>query len=87
VNGRTVIAAFEFGADDLPVTFSADRYRDVSGAKAVMTPWVGRYSDYRAVEGVLVPHRVVAAWIVDGSSVQNARFDVQHVEFDVHAPF
>ena len=87
VNDRTVTATFEFGPDDLPVTCSADRYRDVGGGKAVMTRWVGRFSDYRAVDGVLVPHRVVAAWVADGDPIEYVRFDVQHVEFDVHAPF
>ena len=87
VNDRAVTAVFAFGPDDLPITFSADRYRDVEGGKAVMTPFVGRFSDYRAVGGVLVPHRVVAAWVVDGSSIEYARFDVQQVEFDVHEPF
>jgi uncharacterized protein DUF6544 len=75
------------GPDDLPITFSADRYRDVDGGKAVMTPFVGRFSDFRAVDGVLVPHRVAAAWVVDGSSIEYARFDVQQVEFDVHEPY
>lgn len=87
VNDRSVTATFEFGPDDLPVTCSADRYRDVGGGKAVMTPWVGRFSDYRAVDGVLVPHRVVAAWVVDGIPIEYVRFNVQHVEFDAHAPF
>ncbi len=85
VNGRSGTAVFEFGADDLPMTFSADRFRD-DGGKAILTPWVGRYSDYRPVDGVLVPHRVVAAWIIDGRALEYARFDVQQLEFDVRGP-
>jgi hypothetical protein len=87
VNDRSVTAAFEFGPDELPAAFSAERYYDDGGGKAVMTPWVGRFSDYRFVDGVLVPHRVVAAWVLDGIPIEYARFDVQHVEFDANAPF
>lgn len=87
VNALAVNAVFEFGPDDLPLTFSAERYRDVGGGQAVMSSFVGRCTDYRAVDGVLVPHRVVAAWVVDGSPIEYVRFHVQHVEFDVHAPF
>jgi hypothetical protein len=85
VNGRTATAVVEVGSDDLPVTFSADRYYD-DGGTAVLTPWVGRISDYRAVDGVLVPHRVVAAWVIDGRPIEYVRFDVQQVEFDGRGP-
>ena len=78
---------FEFGPDDLPCLFSADRFFDAGDGTAVLTPFVGRYSDYRPVDDVLVPHRAVAAWIVDGTSKEYVRFDVAHVEFDLHAPF
>jgi hypothetical protein len=82
VNGRTVAGQFVFGADDLPMTFTADRYRDIGAGKSVLTPFVGRSSDYRRVEGVLVPHRVVGAWIVDGQATEYVNFDVQQFAFD-----
>lgn len=81
VNGRSVTATFEFGPDDLPVTCSADRFFD-SGGQSVLTPWVGRFADFRAVDGVLVPHHVVAAWVVDGNPSEYVRFDVERVVFD-----
>lgn len=87
MNDRSVTAEFEFGPDDLPSAFSAGRYYDDGSGKAVMTPWVGRFSDDRAVDGVLVPHRVVAAWVIDGDPIEYVRFDVQRVELDVDAPF
>jgi hypothetical protein len=86
VNDRSVTAVFEFGPDELPATFSAERYYDNGSGKAVLTPWVGRFGNYRAVDGVLVPHRVVAAWVVDGIPIEYVRFDVQHIEFDANAP-
>jgi len=74
---------FEFGPDDLPATFSWDRFFDAGEGKAVLTPFVGRYSDSRPADNVLVPHRAVAAWIVDGTSKEDVRFDVEQLEFDL----
>jgi hypothetical protein len=84
VNDVTATGLFEFGSDELPSTFSAERFFDAGDGKSVMTPFVGRFTDYRPVEGVLVPHRAVAAWIVEGTSHEYVRFDVERLEFDVH---
>jgi len=82
VNGRSVTGEFRFGADDLPTTFSADRYRDVGGGKSELTPFVGTVSDFRSVDGLLVPHRVVGAWVIEGHAVEYVDFRVQQLEFD-----
>jgi len=82
VNGRTVSGEFTFGPDDLPVSFSADRYRDTGGGTSVLTPFVGRMRDYRSVNGLLVPHRLVAAWVVDGQPIEYADFEVEAIEFE-----
>jgi hypothetical protein len=82
VNNRTVSGEFEFGPDDLPATFSASRYRDVGGGKSVLTPFVGRISNFRSVDGVLVPHRVVAAWIIGGQTIEYVNFEIQRLKFD-----
>jgi hypothetical protein len=87
VNGRSVSGDFVFATDDLPMTFSADRYRDAGGGASVLTPFLGRMSDFRAVDGVLVPHRIVAAWIVDGQAVEYADFEVHRLDYDVTEPF
>lgn len=86
VNRRSVSAQFAFGSDNLPSTFSAERYRDVGG-RSVLTPFLGRLSDYRRVDGVLVPHRVIGAWIVDRETVEYVNFDVEHIAFDWNAAF
>jgi uncharacterized protein DUF6544 len=87
VGGRTVSGEFEFGADDLPATFSAERYRDVGGGKSVLTPFIGRVSDFIRVEGVLVPSRVVGAWVVDGRTIEYVNFEVERLEFDWTEPY
>ena len=87
VNGRTVSSEFAFGPDDLPTMFSAERYRDVGGGKSELTPFVGRLSDFRRVDGVLVPYRVIAAWVLDGKPIDYANFEVQQLEFDWREPY
>ena len=86
LNGREVHGVFEFGEDDLPSAFTAERHRDLGNGTTIPTPWVGRYADYREVEGMLVPHDVVVSWRVDGQESPYARFSVERLEFDVDAP-
>jgi hypothetical protein len=46
---------------------TTERYRLEKG-KAVLTPWVGRFADYRRVNGVMVPMRSEVEWILpDGA--------------------
>jgi vacuolar iron transporter family protein len=85
VNVRSVTASFEFGPDDLPTTCTADGFFD-GGGVSVLTPWVGQFTDFRAVDGVLVPHHVVAACVVNGNPSEYVRFDVERVVFDGGGP-
>lgn len=82
VNGLAVSGEFAFGPDDLPSSFMADRYRDVGGGRSLLTPFVGRVSDFRHADGLLVPYRVIGAWIVDGRPVEYANFEVQQLEYE-----
>jgi hypothetical protein len=85
VGGRDVTGTFELGDDDLPQRFRAQRYRDTPNG-GVLTPWEGRSTDFRRVDGVLVPHTMSAVWIVDGKEIEYARFTVERVELDVTEP-
>ena len=82
INGREVTGVFEFGSDDLPMAFTAERYRDVGGGQSALTPFIGRSSDYRSVSGVLVPFRVIGAWVVDSNPIEYADFVVEELAFD-----
>ena len=82
INGREVTGVFEFDGDDLPTTFTAARYRDVGGGRSVLTPFIGRSSDYRRVSGVLVPFRVVGAWVIENQPIEYADFVVEELAFD-----
>ena len=87
LNGRTVTGEFEFGEDDLPTKFSADRYRDLGGGQSVLTPFSGLSSDYREINGLLVPHQMIAHWHINGQAIPYVRFEVDRLEFDVTKPF
>jgi hypothetical protein len=87
LHGREGTGLFTFGDDGLPAMFSAERYRDLGNGKSVLTPFTGRLSDYRTVDGLLVPHMMVAAWIVDGRELEYVRFSVERIEFDVTATY
>jgi hypothetical protein len=65
------------------VLISGARYRDVGGGKAVLTPWLGRCSGYRAFGHFRVPAHVEVAWVVDGVEFAYARFDVTDIEYNV----
>ncbi len=82
VNGRAFNGEFAFGADDLPTAFTANRYRDIGGGRSVLTPFVGRLSDFQTVDGVVVPFRVIGAWVVDGTAIDYANFEVDRIVFD-----
>jgi hypothetical protein len=86
VNGRHVSGLFEFGSDDFPVRFTANRFRDVGGGKSVLTPFVGECRDYRDAGGLVLPHQLIGLWVIDGTPVPYARFNVTRIEFDVALP-
>jgi uncharacterized protein DUF6544 len=45
------------------VRISAMRYRDVDG-KAVLTPWIGHWRDYRRVNGMMIPMSGEVEWVL-----------------------
>lgn len=60
-----------------------DRYRDVGGGRAVLTPWGGRYSDYREFNGFRVPSSVEVFWLLEDGEFTYARFRVTALEYNV----
>lgn len=53
----------------------------------MLTPWSGDIADYREVDGLLVPHQMIASWDVGGQHIPYLRFLVERLEFDPAAPF
>ena len=87
VNAQAVEGVFEFGADGLPLSFSADRYYDTGKGRAELKPWSGEYRDYREVDGLVVPHRFIGYWHVGKERVPYVDFQLEPPQFDAAAPF
>jgi len=87
VEATVVSGEVEFGDDGLPRTFSTERYLDTGAGQPRLVPWSGDYAEYRRVDGLLVPHRLVAHWHLDGRRVPYADFTVDTLEYDVREPF
>jgi hypothetical protein len=81
-----VTGVFEFGPDDLPSGFRAQRFRDLGQGQAELAEFYGSMSDYRPVDGMLVPHALVAHWNVGGALKAYARWEVERIEYDRALP-
>lgn len=86
VDDREVTGVFEFGPDDLPAGFRAMRFRDLGGGKAELTEFYGSMADYREVDGLLVPHLLIAHWKIGEEYVAYARFEVESIAYDEPLP-
>jgi hypothetical protein len=81
--GPPVAATVEFDAEGRMVLIRGERYRDIGGGKAVLTPWVGRCAEYRKFGYFRVPAHVEVAWVLEGVEFAYARFDVTAIEYNV----
>ncbi len=73
-----VSGTFEFGADGLPVQFSAQRFND----KHELRAWGGTYGDWRSVSGMRVPFEAKVSWRLDAGPFTYAHWLVEDMEFD-----
>ena len=81
-DGLPVSAVFEFDDDGRLLRLQAERYRDIGrGKAAVLTPWVGQYSNYREFGGFRVPTSVDVSWKLEAGSFSYARFEVTALEY------
>jgi hypothetical protein len=87
VGGREVSGVFHFGADGLPARFTAERYMDLGGGRSVLRPFVGELSDYRAVDGVLLPFRAQGAWQLEDGPFTYVRWELDELQLDHAAPW
>jgi hypothetical protein len=63
----TVSCEVDFGERGEIERISAMRYRDVGGTFE-LTPWVGHWSDYRRVDGMMVPTSGAVEWVLPEGS-------------------
>lgn len=80
--GLPVSAVFEFDEDGRLAGLRADRYRDTGGGKAALTPFTGRYAEYRDFGGFRVPTSVEVSWLLETGAFTYARFNVTSIEYE-----
>jgi len=74
---QQVSGIFEFGADGLPASVSAQRFMDQRGLR----PWGGTYLDFRAVSGMLVPFEASVTWQLDSGPFTYAHWLVESMVY------
>lgn len=77
-DGLRLEAVLEFGADGLPVAFHAQRFRDVNGV-GVLTPWSGRFTEWKDFGGRRFPSRWEAIWHLEGGDFVAVRMEILSV--------
>ena len=73
----TVFYIVTFGESGEITQLETKRYM---GDKNLET-WIGRLSDYRKHDGVLIPTLIEAAWNLEGTEFPYARFEVSQIEY------
>jgi hypothetical protein len=78
VDALTVSGVFEFGTDGLPLSMSAERFKDGAGLR----PWTGAYRDFRARSGMLVPFEADVTWQLESGPYTYACWLVDSMDYD-----
>lgn len=78
--GITVAVTVQFAASGEITGIAADRYRDVNGV-GVLTPFRGRWSSYRRVDGMMVPTAGEAGWLLPEGTHDFWRAELTAFEF------
>ena len=71
---------FTFNTDGLPVSFTADRYREENGS-FVLRPWKISISEHHSFAGVTVPNRGSVTWELDSGDFTWFEFEITSVEY------
>lgn len=81
VDGQSVAATFEFGADGLIERVEAQRYYD-TGDGYDLTRWSGIHTDYRTVDGLQIPTGAELTWHLDGGDFTWLTLEITDIEFN-----
>lgn len=81
-DGLPVGAVVEVDDEGKLTALHAERYRDVGGEEAVLTPWTGHYWDYRDFNGFRVPTSVEVTWDLEEGPFSYARFRITALEYN-----
>jgi len=74
---------FEFNDEGKLLQFTAHRYMG-SGTNAIKKDWVVRTLAYKEFDGILLPSKANATWVLDSGDWTWAIFEVEKVQFNAH---
>ncbi|WP_373515873.1 DUF6544 family protein [Persicitalea sp.] len=77
-HGLTVSCQMHFNEKGEITRVQAQRYSD----ETQMQTWIGQFSDYREINGIRIPFRCRAAWLIDGIEKPYARFTLRDLDYD-----
>ena len=81
----TVSCDVDFSERNEIVRISAMRYRDADG-KFGLTPWVGHFSEYRRVEGMMIPMSGEVEWVLPEGPFPYWRGRIVDAHYDFALP-
>ena len=79
--GCAASAVVHFDAEGMVDVVSAERYAEEDG-KYSLRKWSGRFSDYRQVNGLLIPTKASVTWHLDSGELEYFRCESGSVEYD-----
>jgi hypothetical protein len=85
--GLPVSATFEIDDEGKMVRLCGERYRDTGHGNAVLTPWIGRCTDYREWNKFVLPSSVEVLWNLTNGEFSYARFRVTMLEYNIAERF
>jgi hypothetical protein len=79
--GCAASAVIHFDGEGRVSRVSAERYAEENG-KHPLRKWSGRFSDYRRVNGLLIPTKASVSWHLDSGDLEYFRSELGRVEYD-----
>jgi len=79
--GLTVSLIFHFNEKGEITRMEGDRFRSINNSY-VNEKWVGRYSDYTAIDNIRVPMTIEVAWNTQAGNFSYAKFKMSEIRYD-----
>ena len=77
-NGLSVYYIVKFNELGQIERLETERYMDENS----LVKWIGKVSDYREVNGMMIPAKIEASWLLEEGEYTYARFHVTEFDFD-----
>ena len=78
VNGIAIYYIISFNDSGQITRLETERYMDENH----LVKWIGKVSDYREVNGMMIPTKIEASWLLEEGEYTYARFHVTKFEFN-----